>query len=258
MTSDLDEETAIDALHQGPREAFVERRNALAQRLHAQGRSSAAERVRGLPKPSVSAWTVNQLWWRHREAYDALHAAGAELLRAQQDGASLAGQPANDARRAAIDRLRALAVDILGEAGHRVSPATVRKISQSLEASAAGGSFGTTPVGRLQTDLSSPGFGQLARFCAPLEPGSGRGRTEAAAESEAASRARARTAAQLADAASVLSAAQASVADAQAALARAGRTHAEAQESLERARTRHEAARLADDAAQRRLEAAQG
>lgn len=252
MTSDPDDD-AIDDLFRGPRESFIEARNALASRLLVAGRSSAAERVRALRKPSVSAWAVNQLWWFHREAYDALHAAGAELAELQRSGASIAGQPANEARRAALDSLRNAATDVLRSAGHGTSIATLRKISQSLEASAAGGSFGAhARLGRLETDLSPPGFGQVLQF-AP-ESDAAPALREARARKAAAELDHARSTRELDDATSVLGAAEQSAGAAAAALRRAQQTLSEAEATLERARARHRAAVEGSDATRARLE----
>lgn len=253
VTSDPDDD-AIDDLFRGPREAFVEARNALAARLAAAGKSSAAQRVRALRKPSVSAWAVNQLWWSHREAYDALHAAGAELAELQRSGASIAGQPANDARRAAIDRLREAAAQVLRAAGHSASVATLRKISQSLEASAAGGSFGAhARIGRLETDLSPPGFGQVRQF-APEPSSAPPAFREAAARRAAAELEHTRASRELDDATSVLRAAEASAHAAAEAARRAQQTLTEAESTLERARARHCAAIEGSDATRARLE----
>ncbi len=253
MTSDPDDD-AIDDLFRGPRESFIEARNALASRLLVAGRPSAAERVRALRKPSVSAWAVNQLWWFHREAYDALHAAGAELAELQRSGASVAGQPANEARRAALDALRNAANEVLCSAGHATSTSTLRKISQSLEASAAGGSFGAgARLGRLETDLSPPGFGQMLQFApeadaAPAALREGRAR-KAAAELD-----HARSTRELDDATDVLAAAEQSAEAAAAALRRAQQALSEAEATLERARARHRAAVEGSDATRARLE----
>lgn len=253
VTSDPDDE-AIDDLFRGPRESFIEARNALASRLLVAGRTSAAERVRALRKPSVSAWAVNQLWWFHRAAYDALHAAGAELAELQRSGASIAGQPANDARRAAIDALRTAAADVLREAGHGTSVATLRKVSQSLEASAAGASFGGhARLGRLETDLSPPGFGQVVQF-APEPDAAPPAHREARARRAAAELEHARATRELTDATTVLEAAEQSAEAANAALLRARKSVSEAEAALERARARHHAAVQDSDATRARLE----
>lgn len=251
--------SAIDALYQGPRAAFVESRNRLAAQLQLQGRSALASEVRGLPKPSVSAWAVNQLWWKHRAEYDALHAAGAALVERQQRGEPIAGQPENEARRAALDTLRALAAELLRAAGHAASVGTLRKVSQSLEASAAGGSFGShARLGRLHTELSPPGFGQLARFSAVVEPASNSSRyREAAARRTAAELEFARATRELEDALTVREAAGVSMDDARAALERARRTVQESEEALTRAQARVEVARARDRSARAALDEAE-
>lgn len=254
VTSDPDED-AIDDLFRGPPKAFIDARNALAERLCVQGKSATAQRVRALRKPSVSAWAVNQLWWFHREAYDALHAAGAALAELQRTGASVAGQPANEARRAAIDGLRHRAAELLTNAGHAPSKSTLRRVVQSLEASAAGGSFGPdAQLGRLMTELSPPGFGQVACFAPPPPPpGEAVNDSSGPATRSAALLEHARTTRALEDATVVLHAAQGSCAEAEATLRRAERTLAEARAVLERAEARHEAAATAEAAARDRL-----
>jgi hypothetical protein len=39
--------------------------------------------VKALVKPSITACAVNQLYWKHREAFDRLIATGERLRRAQ-------------------------------------------------------------------------------------------------------------------------------------------------------------------------------
>lgn len=252
VTSDPPQhDDAIDDLYRGPRERFIESRNALAARLQTQGLRELSSTVRALPKPSISAWTVNQLWWKHREAYDALHAAGAELAALQRQAVSIAGQPANEARRAAILALRKTAEQILSDAGHATSIAMMRRVTQSLEASAAGGSFGpSATLGRLHGDLAPPGFGQVQQFAAPAAA-----RVNAhEARKASAVLARDRARAELDDAVSVFEAAELAVQDANAALVRAQRTVAEADATRSRTRARVDAAREALESASTVLE----
>src|SRR2546428_10606151 len=72
----------IDALFAVPLTAFTGARNALAARLKQGGRGDEAERVKALGKPSVSAWAVNQLYWKHRQAFDRLLETGQTLRHA--------------------------------------------------------------------------------------------------------------------------------------------------------------------------------
>ena len=55
------DETEIDALFQLSPPEFVSARNALVAQLKKAGRDEVASVVKSLPKPSISAWTVNQL-----------------------------------------------------------------------------------------------------------------------------------------------------------------------------------------------------
>src|SRR5438105_4202382 len=76
-------ENHIDALFALPLAEFTGARNALAARLKQSGRADEAHRVKALGKPSVSAWAVNQLYWRHRSALNRLMAAGQRFRQAQ-------------------------------------------------------------------------------------------------------------------------------------------------------------------------------
>src|SRR5689334_20069051 len=82
--SDIDvaTEAATGALYQGPLATFVDERNRLARDLRGRDRE-AAERVRTLAKPSVSAWAVNQAFWHARPQFSAMLDAG-EAVRALQ------------------------------------------------------------------------------------------------------------------------------------------------------------------------------
>src|SRR4051794_38711879 len=76
-------EDDVDGLFRVPLAEFINARKTLAATLKKEGRSSEAERVKMLAKPSVSAWIVNQLYWKHREAFDELMSTGASIRDAQ-------------------------------------------------------------------------------------------------------------------------------------------------------------------------------
>src|SRR6185295_5104016 len=76
----------IDALFRLPLAEFIGARKSLAARLKKDARANEAERVQLLAKPSISAWTVNQLYWKHREAFDRLLASGQVFREAQISG----------------------------------------------------------------------------------------------------------------------------------------------------------------------------
>src|SRR5438094_2037779 len=152
----LDDE--IDALFKLPLTEFVGARKALAARLKKNGFASEANGVKALTKPSISAWTVNQLYWRHREEFDELIATAQRFRKAQTSGKMLNMREALDARREALSHLSDLASAILHDAGNNPSLDTLRRISTTLEALSAFASpaDGPTP-GRLTHDLDPPG-----------------------------------------------------------------------------------------------------
>ena len=124
----------IDALFKLPLTEFISARKALAARLKQNGLVSEAEGVKALAKPSISAWTVNQLYWRHREAFDELIATGQRFRKAQVTGKMVNMREALDARREALSHLSDLATEALRDAGHNPSLDTLRRIGTTLEA----------------------------------------------------------------------------------------------------------------------------
>lgn len=158
----------VDELFKLPLAEFTDARNALAKRLKQSGRATDADFVKTLAKPSVSAWTVNQLYWEHRDEFEALLAAGQRVRQAQTSG--VAGRLADmrqalDARRESLTELSDVATSLLQDAGHNPSPDTVRRITTTLEALSALESLtdGVT-LGRLTQDVDPPGFESLASF----------------------------------------------------------------------------------------------
>ena len=145
----------VDQLFRVPLDEFTAARNALAKRLGPEGKA-----VKELPKPSVPAWAVNQLYWQERATYDRL-VDSAEQLRAAHRKL-LAGKPSDvretekahrEAIRAALEKVR----DILSAAGQASSPATMVAVGETLEA---------LPVneapGRLTRPLKPLGFEALS------------------------------------------------------------------------------------------------
>jgi hypothetical protein len=144
----------IDRLYQLPLSDFTKSRTELAKRA---GAHAAA--IRGLQKPNLAAWAVNQLYWHDRARYEALVSA-AELLRKAQV-ASLTGKAADvaeaeaahhKARKEAVARVRVL----LKEAGEPASAATMTAVGETLGALPAG------EPGRLTRPLKPMGFEGLA------------------------------------------------------------------------------------------------
>ena len=157
-----------------PLTEFTAARNALAAVLKKGGRADEAATVKALTRPSVPAWAVNQLHWRHREELAELISAGnrfRQAQRAQFSGERSDIRAALDAWRAALAGMTTRAADLLREAGHQPTSDVMRRVASTLEALAAGAPTTAVPIGCLTVDLSPPGFEALTA----LIPRSGSG-----------------------------------------------------------------------------------
>lgn len=254
-----DVESAIDRLYQLPLERFTAERNALAAELRKAGDRAAADRVKALGKPSVTAWAVNQAWWRNRDVFDALLDAGDALRAAHQ--AKAAGKAADvraasDARQQALEAVVEAAVEALG-GRDRVGADTRHRLAGTLDALASRDAASAAGVGRLTSDLHSTGLdllgalaGSVRRSSEPPPPRPtivSRRPAKPAADREAESRA-ARAAA-VAAAREQLAARKAALRQAEADAAAAQKTEKKARAALE-----HAADVVAD--LERRLDAA--
>jgi hypothetical protein len=159
-------ESDVDALFQLSPPQFVSARNALAAQLKKAGRDDASARVKSLPKPSISAWAINQLYWKHRAAFEKLLATGERFRQAQ--ASRLAGRNADirrllNERRDELSAMARLAAEILKRASGSAPPGVMRRITASLEALSAYGALAGAPrPGRLVEDVDPPGFDALA------------------------------------------------------------------------------------------------
>jgi hypothetical protein len=157
-----------DRLFALPLDEFTAARNELARRLKKDGDADAAEQVRGLAKPSVAAWAVNQLARKEPEAVRSLLNLASRLRNAQER--SLKGERAADELRSAqaeerdvIRKLTQRAGDILREADRPASGTTLERVSSLLRAAAVA-EPGRTSLreGRLTGDVEVSGFDAFA------------------------------------------------------------------------------------------------
>jgi len=165
---ELDAEIA--SLYSLPLAEFTPARNALSARLRREGDREAAERVKGLAKPTASAWAVNVLFRDETEKMDALLAAGAAARRAlgeslQQGAAESLRQAIQDERKHR-DALRRRAEAVLTKAGGapgRASRPIVDRVGVNLEALALNPEAAEAAERRwLDRDLDPPGFEVMA------------------------------------------------------------------------------------------------
>lgn len=170
--TNLEEE--LDRLYTLEPDSFVAQRERLARGLRKAGQREEAEQVKRLRKPTLSAWTINQLARQERREIDLLLDAGHRLREAQQG--LLAGEDRtslDEARRTQRDALASLheaARRILGEAG-RGNEAVLDRTMGTLQAAAIL-SEGRELLarGRLTGDLEATGFELLAPFAEGVSP----------------------------------------------------------------------------------------
>ena len=155
-----------DALYGLPLEDFVPERAAVAKRLRGEGDREAAKRVTALRKPSVAAWTINQLV-RSRtkdvaaftKAADGLRAAQGALLEGHGSPADL--RTARAAERKAVGRLIEVARGLF-PGGREPGESTLERIGATLHAAAADEAVRDEVLsGRLLRERESSGFGDL-------------------------------------------------------------------------------------------------
>ena len=164
-------ERELDRLFQAPFAEFVGTRNGLASQLKKAGRADESARVRGLAKPTYTAWLINQLYWGARDEFDA-YLRAADKVRALEhaliEGRKAAGHAeAIAARTAALDTLMERASARAAEEGTPLSPALSERLRTTLEAIGAFGSSAARHArGRLQEDLDPPGFAAFASLAA--------------------------------------------------------------------------------------------
>src|SRR5256885_6415963 len=167
----------IDELFALPLDEFTAARNELARRLKNEGDAEAAEQVRGLAKPSVPAWAVNQLARHDPEDVRSLLNVGARLRSAQER--SLQGERAADELRAAqaeerdlVRKLTQRAGELVRAAGRPATGATLDRVSSTLRAAALG-EPGRTLLreGRLSGEVEVSGFDAFAGLDVPARKG---------------------------------------------------------------------------------------
>lgn len=156
----------IDRLYQLPPGEFVAARNALAK-------ETGAADIKGLQKPSLPAWAVNQLYWRSRDLYDDVTARAEDLKAthlATERGKRADLRGASRDHEQAVDAALKATLSLLAEDGQPITDATRQAIATTLR-----GLPGEEPPGRLTRPLEPRGFDVLAAAA------TGAGRVKAAA-----------------------------------------------------------------------------
>jgi hypothetical protein len=169
----------VDDLFELPLDEFTAARNDLAKRLKQDGDAAAAEQVRALPKPSVAAWTVNQLARREPDTIRSLLNVAARLRSAQER--SLQGERTADELRASqaeerevIRTLTRSGESLLHDAGRPASGTTLERVASLLRAAAVDEpGRAALREGHLTGDVEVSGFDAFAGLKLPAKRGRG-------------------------------------------------------------------------------------
>jgi colicin import membrane protein len=152
---------AVELLYQAPLDRFVAERKRLTEALKATGDKEAAQSLGHCRRPAVSVWIVNQLWWQERASFEAFFATAQRLREGDLSATS--------EHRASTSKLQMAALRLLQQSGNRAPQAMLRRVSTTLAALAATGSFQPDVAGALQSDRDPPGFESLT-FAYAAEP----------------------------------------------------------------------------------------
>ncbi len=170
-----------DELYRVPPTEFVAHRDRLAAELKKAGKKDDAAAVKGMTKPPLSVWVVNQLARQAQEDLEAYLATGDRLAAAQGSGASSdvarkEFQAAAAAQKEALERLVHRMNAILDGAKLTASRDVSERATNNLRWGALDPEARSSlAAGRLHTDLEPPDFSALVGLI-PLKdvPASGK------------------------------------------------------------------------------------
>ena len=156
-------EEELDRLYALPLNEFTAARDELAKRLRADGERDLADEVKGLRKPTVAVWLVNQLAREREMDVKRLLKAGEALGKAQASAKGFAEARSDEQH--ALGRLASAA----REAG--VGPQAADRAIQTLRAaSLTDEGRDLLKRGRLTEELEPPGFEALVGMPATKRP----------------------------------------------------------------------------------------
>jgi hypothetical protein len=152
----------IEELYRVAPDAFLRERKARAAALKKAGEPAQAHAVSQLKRPSPPLWATNQLAHEAPEQLAAFLDNAERVVRLQLSDPRQAGE-ALRRQRAELDALVARAGELLARQNSRATPATLRRISDTLLGAAVDRDRAQElRRGRLTQELSPPGFEVLA------------------------------------------------------------------------------------------------
>ena len=152
---------------------FTAARTAAEKQARSAGDRALATAVKGLRRPSASAWAVNLLVRRRAELVEQVVAMGEQLRQAQS---LLQGDALRDLGRQRRQLVAAVTTEVrslAAEEGQRLSDAAARQVEETLQAAMTDRSAADAVLsGLLAQPLSSTGLDSLAEVLAvPLDVG---------------------------------------------------------------------------------------
>ncbi|WUH89024.1 hypothetical protein OG900_02010 [Streptomyces sp. NBC_00433] len=132
-----DLEAVCEDLYTGAPGEFTARRDERAAAAKAAGDRDTARAIRGLRKPSLSAWACNLLVRRRPEEARQFLQLGEALRRAHHEMDSSQMRELNARQWRIISELAGQAAGLAQEAGHRLSDAVQREVEATLRAATA-------------------------------------------------------------------------------------------------------------------------
>ncbi len=155
-------EKVVEELYGLPAADFTAARNAAAKAAKAAQERDLAASITALPRPSTSAWVVNQLVRRHPSDVDALLELGADMRAAEHARDADRIRSLSRERNLRVPALTKAARALSEELGQAVSDAVAREIESTLTAALATEDFGiAVRSGQLTKALVWAGFGEM-------------------------------------------------------------------------------------------------
>ncbi|MET9200421.1 hypothetical protein [Gordonia sp. NPDC003585] len=164
----MDLDDAADELFGLMPAEFVSRRNELAKQAKADGDPELSSAIRGLRRPTHSAWALNQWVRSDPDGVAALTTLAAELAAAQRRGEMARVRELSQQRQTVVSDSAAAVADLATDRGLPMSGGAVGEVSASLRAAIADEAVAAVlTAGRFVTAVEYSGFGPAGVFLVP-------------------------------------------------------------------------------------------
>lgn len=175
MSQGAELESIADELYGLPPVEFTATRDAHAAKARRSGDRELAAAIKGLKRPTSSAWLVNLLVRGQRQQIEELLDLGSAMRQAQEHLAGDELRELSQQRRQVISELGRAARGLAQDAGQPMSEAAERELESTLDAALADPTAGDeVRSGRLTTALKRSGLGSVdVTSAAAPPPGTG-------------------------------------------------------------------------------------